>query len=183
MRRHEESPRALGAFSDNNIAGGRYRDDTAHEGHGPSAVWGSLNAAVDVAETGLLGAALLSAEAATAIVAELSADDFGREAHRIVFDAVAALVAAGVPVDTVTLTDRLARDGQLDEVGGATALSLLLDPLTCPSPAAWPVYARIVLRGSRTRRVRSALARAIRRIDDGHDVEQVASEVALAVAP
>jgi replicative DNA helicase len=158
---------------------GTGRADQTHS-TGP---WGHDDDPIDVAEVAVLGAAMLDRQAATGVLATLTGDDFRGDAHRVVFDAVEGLVAAGSPVDLVTVTDRLACGGRLDEVGGPVALSRLADPLTCPSPAAWHAYAAIVLRASRTRRVRSALARAIHRIDDGTDVEQVASEVAAEVKP
>jgi replicative DNA helicase len=166
------------------VGGGRSIAEAGQAGMAQHiAAWGLSDDPVDVAEIGVLGAALLSDAARAGLLDLLDPSDFAREAHAVVWSAIAAEDAAGGPVDLVTSTDRLARCGQLDEIGGPAALSWLVDGLTCPSPSAWPAYGRIVLRGSRTRRVRAALARGVRRLDDGDDLEQVAGEVAAEVKP
>lgn len=97
-----------------------------------------------LAEAAMLGAMLCSAEAARGAAEHLAPDHFQREAHRVVFEAVAALVADDRPVDPVTLTVRLAEDGRLDHVGGAVAVFNLSTIEVCPNPAAWKYYARCV---------------------------------------
>ena len=103
-----------------------------------------MDKATDLAEAATLGAAMLRDDAAAGIVDTLSADAFAREAHRVMFEAIAALVADGEPVDTVTVTDRLASRGRLDEVGGAVAVSSLTSLETTPVPASWRHYCRAV---------------------------------------
>jgi replicative DNA helicase len=94
-------------------------------------------------EESLLGALLLSRDALTA-VAELGlrADDFYKPAHQHVYEAIRTLVAAGEPVDVVTVADELRRDGLLDELGGS-ALLLELQART-PSIANAVRYAKTV---------------------------------------
>ncbi|MFW5934065.1 MAG: DnaB-like helicase N-terminal domain-containing protein, partial [Actinomycetota bacterium] len=74
------------------------------------------------AEVSVLGASLLSRSAASDVVEQLRPDDFYRNAHRVVFEAVRDLTATGEAVDTVTVTEWLARRDRLDEVGGPAAL-------------------------------------------------------------
>jgi replicative DNA helicase len=94
------------------------------------------------AEVSVLGAALLSRTAASEADEILRADDFYRNAHRLVFEGVQALLATGEPIDTVTLTDWLARQDRLDEVGGAAAIHDLT--VAVPTAANAAYYARIV---------------------------------------
>jgi len=49
----------------------------------------------------------------------LTRDDFYRESHRRVFDAMAALAERSQPIDLVTLKDELVKGGALEAAGGA----------------------------------------------------------------
>ncbi len=94
------------------------------------------------AEVSVLGSAMLARAAASDVVEVLEPEDFYRNAHRVVFEAVRALTGDGEPVDTVTITDWLARRDRLDEVGGAAALHDLTAAVPTAANAAY--YARIV---------------------------------------
>jgi len=115
-------------------------------------------------EVSVLGACLISKDAVTVALELLKPDDFYRNAHRVVFEAVQALASASEPVDTVTVTEWLSRHGRLDEVGGAAALYDLTDQVPTAANAAY--YARIV-------RDRSLLRRLI---DAGGKVTQLGYE-------
>jgi replicative DNA helicase len=103
------------------------------------------------AEVSVLGASLLSRAAASDTVELLTAEDFYRNAHRVVFEGIQGLVATGEPVDTVTLTEWLARRDRLDEVGGAAGLHDLTTAVPTAANAAY--YARIVREKSLLRRL------------------------------
>ena len=139
----------------------------------------STREALELTEAAALGAAILSADARAGIVGALTPDAFLREAHRAVFEAVAAMHAAGEHVDQITVNDQLASTGKLDEVGGLVAVFELTDPLACPSPAAWPTYATIVAREARRRRGIRTLQRAIERLEAGEDPAIVSAELAV----
>jgi replicative DNA helicase len=81
------------------------------------------------AERTVLGAVLLDNAAFNAAAEVLTRDDFYREAHRRIFDAMAALAERSQPIDLVTLKDELVRGSSLESVGGATYLGGLLDGL------------------------------------------------------
>lgn len=71
------------------------------------------------AEESVLGALLLSSVAIDIVLgSELRSGDFYRGSHGTIFDAVFSLFADGEPVDAITISDRLDRDGKLVEVGG-----------------------------------------------------------------
>jgi replicative DNA helicase len=114
--------------------------------------------ALELTEAATLGAAILDADARAGIVGALTPDTFLREAHRTVFEALAAMHAVGEHVDQITLNDRLARTGRLDEVGGLAAVWTLTGE-GCPVPAAWRHYVSIVQR-EHARRIRAAELRA-----------------------
>ena len=73
------------------------------------------------AEQSVLGAILLSDRSLYALVIEegLRAEDFYRERHGTIYEAMLALYNESEPVDVLTVTDRLRQMGKLEEVGGA----------------------------------------------------------------
>src|SRR5438552_1711872 len=96
------------------------------------------------AEQSVLGAILLSDRSLYALVIEegLRAEDFYRERHGVIYEAMLALYNESEPVDVLTVTDRLRQAGKLEEVGGAASV----DELTGLVPAAGHArrYAQIV---------------------------------------
>jgi replicative DNA helicase len=81
------------------------------------------------AERTVLGAVLVDNEAFNAAAELLTREDFYREGHRRLFDAMANLAERSQPIDLITLKDELARAQALEAVGGATYLAGLLDGL------------------------------------------------------
>lgn len=102
------------------------------------------------AETGLLGAALLYADAAT-VVTTIDPADFYRPAHGNIAAAIAAIVGRSDPVDAITVADQLATVGLLDQSGGGGALVELTGHAALPS--AVDTYASIIARHAATRRI------------------------------
>jgi replicative DNA helicase len=99
-------------------------------------------AALD-AERALLGALLLEPSAYEAVVDEgLRADYFYRPVHGTLFRAIADLHARAEPIDTLTVVDELLKRGQLEAVGGASAVAQLEALL--PTAAHVTAYARLV---------------------------------------
>ncbi len=94
------------------------------------------------AEESLLGAMLLSSDAASAALEVCSAADFYKPAHGHVFTAISALVERGEAVDAVTVTDELRRSGLFEGVGDPALLVSLQS--NTPSIANAVHYARIV---------------------------------------
>jgi replicative DNA helicase len=79
------------------------------------------------AERTVLGAILVDNAAFNSAAELLTRDDFYREAHRRIFDAMAVLAEKSQPIDVVTLKDELIRGAVLEAVGGATYLGSLMD--------------------------------------------------------
>jgi replicative DNA helicase len=79
------------------------------------------------AERTVLGAILVDNSAFNSAAELLTRDDFHREAHRRIFDAMASLAEHSRTIDLVTLKDELARAQALESVGGAGYLAALVD--------------------------------------------------------
>jgi replicative DNA helicase len=94
------------------------------------------------AEKAVLGAMLLDKAAVEKAGEALQRDDFYREAHAHIYDAMLALAEQDEPVDIVTLKDELNRKGILDGVGGLAYLMELADFV--PTSANVVYYANIV---------------------------------------
>ncbi|MCK5012502.1 MAG: replicative DNA helicase [Candidatus Omnitrophica bacterium] len=94
------------------------------------------------AEKSVLGSMLIDQEAIGAAVEVLDEMWFYDNAHRKIYKAVVDLYQARKNVDLVTLSDKLKSDGLLDQVGGATYLSGIIDVV--PTSANVEHYAHIV---------------------------------------
>jgi replicative DNA helicase len=81
------------------------------------------------AERTVLGAVLVDNSAFNSAAEVLNRDDFYRDGHRRIFDAMAALAERSIPIDTVTLKDELVRTSSLEAVGGAAYLASLVEGL------------------------------------------------------
>jgi replicative DNA helicase len=79
------------------------------------------------AERTVLGAILVDNAAFNSAAEILRREDFYRDAHRRIFEAMAALAERSQPIDLVTLKDELVRRSALDAVGGAAFLASLVD--------------------------------------------------------
>jgi hypothetical protein len=79
------------------------------------------------AERSVLGAVLLDNPSNHIVFSRLASDDFLLGEHQAIFEAMRGLVAAGIPVDLITLTDRLDTNGKLTCAGGPAYAARLLD--------------------------------------------------------
>ena len=94
------------------------------------------------AEKSVLGSMLIDQEAIGAAVEVLDEMWFYDDAHRKIYKAVVDLYQARKNVDLVTLSDKLKSDGLLEQVGGVTYLSGIIDVV--PTSANVEHYAHIV---------------------------------------
>jgi replicative DNA helicase len=79
------------------------------------------------AERTVLGAVLVDNQAFNSAAELLTREDFYRDSHRRIYDAMATLAERSQPIDLVTLKDELARESALEAVGGAAYLAGLVD--------------------------------------------------------
>jgi len=94
------------------------------------------------AEQAVLAAMLLDQDAALKAAELLDDSMFYKEAHRILFRAMAGLTEKGDVIDPVTLREELVRRGDLDRVGGMEYIAALLDVV--PTAANVESHTRIV---------------------------------------
>ena len=94
------------------------------------------------AEQCVLGSILLQPGAINKAAEIVGADDFYREAHRLIYAAMLALFDRSEPLDLITVTSHLQDARKLDTVGGPAYLASLTDLV--PVAANIGHYARIV---------------------------------------
>ena len=108
------------------------------------------------AEQSVLGGLLLDNGAWDRVADILTADDFYRREHRLIFDAIAALLEKGSPADVVTVSEQLEKGAELESVGGLAYIGALAN--NTPSAANIAAYAAIVRERSVLRELLRATA-------------------------
>jgi replicative DNA helicase len=94
------------------------------------------------AEQSVLGGLLLEASALDKISDLMTADDFYRQEHRLIFSQIVRLSELAKPVDVITVAEALEIAGELDKVGGLPYLGGLAQNV--PSAANIRRYGEIV---------------------------------------
>jgi replicative DNA helicase len=94
------------------------------------------------AEQSVLGGLMLDSAAWDQVADRVLAEDFYRNDHRLIFEAVAGLIERNQPCDAVTLSGYLESQGVLDQVGGLSYLGSLARDT--PTAANIRAYADIV---------------------------------------
>ncbi len=112
------------------------------------------------AEQSVLGGLLLDNSAWERVADVISAGDFYRADHRLVFEHISNLVEANKPADAITVIESLQRSNQLDAAGGSAYLGSLV--ANVPGSANIRAYAQLV----RERSVMRQLAGVANRISD-----------------
>lgn len=124
------------------------------------------------AEQSILGAVLIDNEALPKALEIIDPDDFYKNSHKKIFNAMVELFDKSEPIDLITLTDCLKRDEALDDIGGISYLSSLVNMV--PTSANIRYHSKIVreralLRGL----VRTANDIANRVYEDNLDAEEL----------
>jgi replicative DNA helicase len=108
------------------------------------------------AEQSLLGALLIDKESIIKIADILNENDFYKDSHKILFEAIKELYSRHEPIDIISLTNRLEEKGQLEAIGGRTYLAQLSNFVATSSHIVH--YANIVQRKATLRRLINASA-------------------------
>ncbi|HRE48142.1 MAG TPA: replicative DNA helicase [Aggregatilineales bacterium] len=103
------------------------------------------------AEEAILGAMLINAEGLANIADFLKPDDFFELKHQWVWEGMIALQQRGEVVDYLTVTAELRSKDKLDQIGGASFLTYLLN--STPTHLYAEAYARLVERAAIRRRL------------------------------
>lgn len=119
------------------------------------------------AEQAVLGAILLENEVLHQVIEILDESDFYREAHRKIFASIIELYNKNEPSDLITLTEILTQKKHLEEIGGPSYLSSLVDNI--PTAANVLHYAKIVREKAILRKTINAATEIINR---GYESEE-----------
>ncbi len=125
------------------------------------------------AEQALLGSMFLSRDAAENALTIVSAEDFYRPAHTKIFAAMEHLHTGNIPVDHVSVADRLEATGELEQIGGKPYLLDITQVV--PTAANAMRYAEIV---ARTAMLRSLIGAATQIVHMGYEAPDDLREVA-----
>jgi replicative DNA helicase len=99
----------------------------------------------------LLGSIMLRPESLYDIVDIIKQDSFYSEKHRIIFETMIELFNKRSPIDLLSVSNRLKEKGWLDQVGGSTYLTELVN--TVPTASNISYYAEIVQKKYMMRRL------------------------------
>lgn len=123
------------------------------------------------AELSVVGAMLLDNEAVGKVLEILIPDDFYRESHRKIFEAIIELYQRSEPSDIITVTNVLKSQGVLDSMGGPAFLAGLIEKV--PTSANVIYYAKIVHQKSVLRHlIASATSIIEKSYSESDDVDQ-----------
>ncbi|MDR7518907.1 MAG: replicative DNA helicase [Armatimonadota bacterium] len=127
------------------------------------------------AEQSVLGSMLLERDAIARVVEMVRPEDFYREAHRKIYEAIIELFERGEPADLISVTDRLRARGVLDDVGGAAYVTSLLHAV--PTAANVEYHARLVVQKAMLRQMIAAGTQIVAMgFREDHEVEVLVDE-------
>ncbi|MFA5754882.1 MAG: replicative DNA helicase [Candidatus Paceibacterota bacterium] len=94
------------------------------------------------AEKSLLGSLMIDKEAITKVADTLHADDFYKRNHQYIYEVVENLFTSGEPIDLISVASKLKERNQLENIGGTTYLTELINIV--PTASHVLAYAKIV---------------------------------------
>jgi replicative DNA helicase len=111
------------------------------------------------AEESVLGAMMVSESTIEPVLLDvrLKPEDFYRDRHRTIYEAIIGLHENADPVDALTVSEALSQRAQLDAVGGRDVVASLAARV--PAPGSAKHYAQIVKQNSLMRRLEGAAKR------------------------
>jgi replicative DNA helicase len=124
------------------------------------------------AERTVLGGILVQNESLNVVLSTISPDDLYKDAHRKILERIVALVDKGLPVDLLSLSEDAQRAGILEEIGGASYLSSLLDGV--PRNINIEYYAKIIKEKALLRRL---ILSSTRIIQESYEQKEDADEL------
>ena len=124
------------------------------------------------AEQSILGAILIDNDALPRALEIIDIDDFYKQSHRTIFNAMVELFEKNEPIDLITITDCLKRREEIDAVGGVFYLSSLVNMI--PTAANIKYHSKIVRERALLRGLlRSANEIASRVYEDNYEAEEL----------
>jgi replicative DNA helicase len=111
------------------------------------------------AEKTVMGGILVNNNNLNVVLSIISPEDFYKDTNRKILDKIIVLVDKSLPVDLLTVTEELQKAGELDEVGGASYVSSLMDGV--PKSLNIEYHARIIKEKALLRRLILSSAKII----------------------
>ncbi|NTW22723.1 replicative DNA helicase [Candidatus Falkowbacteria bacterium] len=123
-------------------------------------------------EQSLLGCLLIDKDSIIKIADFLQPNDFYKESHELIFEAMKELYAKQEPIDILTLSSRLMDKGHLEKIGGRGYLAEISNSVATSSHVVF--YANIVQRKATLRRLLNVAAQLSEMgYTEEEDIEQV----------
>ncbi len=124
------------------------------------------------AERTVLGALMLDKDAVIKVADMIKIDDFYKNAHNIIYEAMLSLYEQNDPIDVLSISNKLEEQNKIDEIGGASYLASLVSEIASASNIVY--YAKIIQKKAILRRLIGA-ATEINEMgyNEAEDIEKV----------
>lgn len=127
------------------------------------------------AEESLIGSLLIDKDAIIKIADNVSAADFYKDSHRIIYDTIRELYSNQEPIDIITLANRLEEKKQLSTIGGRTYLAHLSNAVATSGNIT--NYGNIIQRKATLRRLQQAAAEiSSMSFNEERDIDEILDE-------
>ena len=127
------------------------------------------------AEQSVLGSMMLDMAACERALEILTPDDFYRGNHQVIFDCLQSLLLKSMPVDLITVSEELRKQGKLEVAGGVEYIVSLAEIV--PTSANLEYYAKIVEEKAVLRKLISAgTSIAAMSYNEGNEAGDIADE-------
>ncbi|MCX6795308.1 MAG: replicative DNA helicase [Candidatus Falkowbacteria bacterium] len=124
------------------------------------------------AEQSLLGCLLIDKDSIIKVVDQVTPDDFYKDAHKFVYEAIHELYNNREPIDVITLANRLEEKKQLAKIGGRAFLAQLSNAVATSANVSY--YASIIQKKSTLRRLQQAAGDIMKMsFDEESDIDEV----------
>ncbi len=132
------------------------------------------------AERTVLGGILVNNKSLNVVLSVISQEDFYKDANRKIIEKIILLVDKGLRVDLLSLAEELKKGGYLDEVGGVSYLSSLMDGV--PKSLNIEYHAQIIKEKALLRRLILSSAKIISSsYEQREDADQLLNEAQAAI--
>lgn len=127
------------------------------------------------AEESLLGSLLIDKDAIVKVADNLTAEDFYRDSHKIIFEAMRELYANQEPIDIITISNRLEDKKKLTTVGGRSYLAKLSNTVATSGNIVY--YSNIIQKKATLRRLQQAAAEISNiSFNEERDIDEILDE-------
>ena len=127
-------------------------------------------------ERAILGAMLIDTDAIMKVVDKIDADVFFLTTHQIIFSTIKGLYDSNMPVDQLTLVNKLEQKGELDLVGGEAMIAALM----AETASAGNVMHHIkIIRDKALKRSLILIVKAVEEVcyEDRHEATQIVRQL------